>query len=62
VPTAWVWVTVTVTTSSLEALKAFSLGWREQTTTNFVDAVRLYERAVELDPKFALAYQRLGIC
>ncbi len=51
-----------VTTSSLEALKAFSLGLKEQTSTNFVDAVRLYERAVELDPKFALAYQRMGVC
>ncbi len=51
-----------VTTSSLEALKAFSLGWQEQTNANYVDAVRLYQHAVELDPNFALAYQRLGVC
>ncbi len=51
-----------VTTSSLEALKAFSLGYREQSSTNFADAIRLYDRAVELDPQFALAFQRLGVC
>jgi tetratricopeptide (TPR) repeat protein len=45
------------TTSSLEALKAYSLG-REQNTfkANRTEALALYKRAVELDPNFALAY------
>ena len=45
------------TTSSLEALKAFSLGRKQNSTA----AVPYYERAIELDPKFASAYLRLGI-
>ena len=45
------------TTSSLEALKAFSLGRKQ----NSSEAVQYYERAIELDPKFAAAYLRLGI-
>ena len=45
------------TTSSLEALKAFSLGRKQNNT----EAVHYYERAIELDPKFAAAYLRLGI-
>ncbi len=45
------------TTSSLDALKAYSLG-REQNTfkANRTEALALYKRAVELDPNFALAY------
>ena len=45
------------TTSSLEALKAFSLGRKKDSAT----AVHFYERAIELDPNFALANLRLGI-
>ena len=45
------------TTSSLEALKAFSLGRKQNST----EAVQYYERAIDLDPKFAAAYLRLGI-
>lgn len=48
------------TTSSLEALKAFSLGEARRAKGAHVDAAPFYERAVELDPKFALAYGRLG--
>lgn len=45
------------TTSSLEALKAYSLG-REQNSLrgNPNEALALYQRAVQLDPNFALAY------
>ncbi len=45
------------TTASLEALKAYSLG-REQNSLrgNPNEALTLYQRAVELDPNFALAY------
>jgi eukaryotic-like serine/threonine-protein kinase len=50
------------TTSSLEALRAYSLG-REQNTFkgNRTEAMALYKRAVELDPNFALAYIGLAL-
>ncbi|MGH9546272.1 MAG: protein kinase domain-containing protein [Terriglobales bacterium] len=48
------------TTSSLEALKAFSLGDMKHQTFNELSALPLYQRAVELDPNFAMAYARLG--
>jgi len=49
------------TTSSLEALKAFSLGIRVQGTAGDGAAIPFFERAVELDPTFALSYAQLGI-
>jgi len=45
------------TTPSLEALKAFSLGRKQ----NSAAAIPYYERAIELDPNFAMAYARLGV-
>jgi eukaryotic-like serine/threonine-protein kinase len=48
------------TTSSLEALKAFSLGEAERTKGTEINAIPLYKRAIELDPNFAVAYARLG--
>ena len=45
------------TTSSLEALKAYSLGRKKSSA----DAIPFYERAIALDPNFAAAYTRLGI-
>jgi len=50
------------TTSSLEALQAFSLGQAEHLKTNDDTAVPHLKRAVELDPNFAMAYATLGIC
>ena len=50
-----------VTTSSLEALKAYSLGVRVAFTDSFVAGVPFLQRATELDPKFALAYGHLGL-
>ena len=52
------------TTSSLEALKAYSAGSRYLTsmgTTYLVDAVPLFKKAIEKDPKFAMAYASLGM-
>ena len=49
------------TTSSLEALKAFSSGAKAQVTAGEAPAIPFYKRAIELDPNFALAYPRLGI-
>jgi len=45
------------TTSSLEALKAYSLGLREQ---NAAAALAHLERAIQLDPDFAAAYYAIG--
>jgi tetratricopeptide (TPR) repeat protein len=48
------------TTSSLEALKAFSLGDAKHQMFDELAALPLYQRAVELDPNFAMAYARIG--
>ena len=49
------------TTSSLEALKAFTLGDQEHGAL-FEDlaSIPYFQRAIELDPNFALAYGELG--
>src|ERR1700680_2248683 len=50
------------TTPSLEALQAYTLGWK-----NIVEkgdnaaAVPLFQRAIRLDPNFAMAYASLGV-
>jgi eukaryotic-like serine/threonine-protein kinase len=49
-----------VTTSSLEALKAYTLGDEQHNHTEELAAIPLYKRAAELDPNFAMAYARLG--
>jgi tetratricopeptide (TPR) repeat protein len=49
------------TTSSLEALKAFSLGNEQQNRAKYLEAIPFYKRAIELDPAFALAYTRLAV-
>ncbi len=49
-----------VTTSSLEALNAFSLGKRAVRNTGDFDAIPFFLRAVQLDPNFAEAYLALG--
>jgi serine/threonine protein kinase/tetratricopeptide (TPR) repeat protein len=48
------------TTSSLEALKAFSLGEAERAKGSEATSVPFYKHAIELDPNFAIAYARLG--
>ena len=49
------------TTSSLEALQAYSLGRTTmQVKGDFPGAVPLLERSIELDPKFAMARAMLG--
>ncbi len=48
------------TTSSLEALKAFSDGEETRDKRGDPEAISFYKHAVELDPNFALAYARLG--
>jgi DNA-binding winged helix-turn-helix (wHTH) protein len=48
------------TTSSLEALEAYSAGWKLHTTSGAMAALPLLKRAVEIDPNFALAQATLG--
>jgi serine/threonine protein kinase/Flp pilus assembly protein TadD len=49
------------TTPSLEALKAYSLGWKVLTSSGEGAAIPFFKHAVELDPKFAAAYVSLGL-
>ncbi|MGC2610431.1 MAG: protein kinase [Candidatus Sulfotelmatobacter sp.] len=49
-----------MTTSSLEALKAFSLGLRVRTEKGSAASLPYFQRAIELDPNFAYAYDVLG--
>jgi len=48
------------TTSSLAALKAYSLGIKVFNQTGDAEALRHYQRAIELDPNFAMAYRAVG--
>jgi eukaryotic-like serine/threonine-protein kinase len=50
-----------VTTPSLEALQAYSLGFQALNIKDDVAAaIPFFQRAISLDPKFAMAYARLG--
>jgi serine/threonine protein kinase/predicted Zn-dependent protease len=49
------------TTSSLEALKAYTEARRVQSEKGEAEAIPLLKHAVELDPNFALAYVDLGL-
>jgi len=49
------------TTSSLEALKAFSMGDIARDRKGDAAAIPFFQHAVEIDPQFALAYDALGI-
>ena len=51
------------TTSSLEALQAYALGNKTTDVDNdYVAAIPFFQRAVALDPSFAMAYLSLGVC
>ncbi|MGI9075685.1 MAG: protein kinase domain-containing protein [Bryobacteraceae bacterium] len=49
------------TTPSLDALKAYSTARRVSFSTGVVAAVPLLKRAIEIDPKFAMAHALLGL-
>jgi tetratricopeptide (TPR) repeat protein len=49
------------TTPSLEALRAYSRGWKVVASEGGDAAVPFFKRAVEIDPKFAIAYASLGL-
>ena len=48
------------TTSSLEALKAYSLGQQLRMAGKFNESIPFHKRAIELDPNFASAHKSLG--
>jgi tetratricopeptide (TPR) repeat protein len=52
---------IEATTPSLEALKSFSLGNLARDKKGDAATIPFYQRAIELDPSFALAYDALGI-
>jgi len=50
-----------VTTPSLEALQAYSLGYKAQVVkSDYAAAIPFFQRAISLDPNFAMAYARLA--
>ena len=48
------------TTPSLEALRAYSAGWKVASSKGSAAALPFFKHALELDPKFAMAYAWLG--
>jgi eukaryotic-like serine/threonine-protein kinase len=49
------------TTSSLDALKAYAMGNEERAKGHFRESLAFYQRAVQLDPNFAMAYARIAV-
>ena len=49
------------TTPSVEALKAYSTGMKVVLSSGNEAAIPFFRRAVEIDPKFAMAYAELGL-
>jgi serine/threonine protein kinase/tetratricopeptide (TPR) repeat protein len=49
-----------VTTPSLEALRAYTLGLAKRAAGADVDSIPFFERAIELDPDFAMAHTALS--
>src|SRR5262249_1645809 len=48
------------TTPSLEALRAYTMGQRQRATGNEIQSIAFFQRAIELDPNFASAYNSLS--
>jgi eukaryotic-like serine/threonine-protein kinase len=49
------------TTSSLQALQAYSMGWQRNASAGADAGLPFFKRAVEIDPKFAMGYAALGL-
>ena len=49
------------TTPSLEALKSYSRGLKVEASRGTGDAIPFFKRAIEIDPKFAIAHAALGL-
>jgi tetratricopeptide (TPR) repeat protein len=48
------------TTPSLEALKAYSVAWNTIMSAGWVRALPLYQRAIAIDPDFAMGHAQVG--
>ena len=48
------------TTSSLEALKAYTAGYNTNSTKGYDSAIPHFKRAIAIDPQFAMAHGWLG--
>ncbi|HEX3144080.1 MAG TPA: serine/threonine-protein kinase, partial [Pyrinomonadaceae bacterium] len=51
-----------VTTSSLEALRQYSLGILAHSKAEYDHAIPFYQAAIQKDPNFAIAHARLAVC
>jgi tetratricopeptide (TPR) repeat protein len=51
-----------VTTSSLDALRYYSLGLEQHSNAHYDNAIPFYVRAIDVDSHFAIAYARLATC
>jgi serine/threonine protein kinase/Flp pilus assembly protein TadD len=51
-----------VTTSSLEALRQYSLGMQQHAKLDYRNAIPFYQEAIQIDPNFAIAHARLANC
>jgi eukaryotic-like serine/threonine-protein kinase len=51
-----------VTTKSLDALRQYSLGVKEHAKADYTNAIPFYQRAIDIDSSFAIAYARLAYC
>ena len=49
------------TTPSLDALRAYSMGLKTRMTKGSRAAIPFYQRAIEIDPNFAIAYNQLAV-
>jgi serine/threonine protein kinase/tetratricopeptide (TPR) repeat protein len=49
------------TTPSLEAFRFYALGQTQQAQANYKESLTFYQRAIELDPNFAMAHASLGV-
>jgi serine/threonine protein kinase/tetratricopeptide (TPR) repeat protein len=48
------------TTSSLDALKAYSAGWKAIMSVGWIRGLPLFQRAIEIDPDFAMGHAQVG--
>ena len=48
------------TTPSFEALKAYSVAWKTVMSAGWIKALPLYQRAVAIDPDFAMGHAQVG--